>query len=293
MAFINIVEVGPRDGLQNEKASVPTEAKLALITDLLDAGLQNIELTSFVRPSAIPQLADAPEVIQRLAALRSLDELKAKRLSALVPNLKGLERILEVNQSDVLSEIAVLTAVSETFNQRNINMTVEQSLTQMEPVITRALSAGLTVRGYLSTAFYCPYEGKMNATSVLSITQRLFALGVREVSIGDTIGKANPDDVRSVLSLLLENIPANQIALHFHDTNGLALQNVETALNMDITTFDSSAGGLGGCPYAPGASGNLSTDSLVAYLESNGYETGVDSKKLAMASQRLMDFLDS
>lgn len=275
---VKIVEVGPRDGLQNEKGLVPTVNKLAFIQKLIDAGLRYIEVTSFVHPRSIPQLADATEVVRGLPTT-----VPGVHFSALVPNMKGLERALEAG----LREIAVLTATSDTFNQRNINMSVEESLVQLQHVVARALQEGLFVRGYVSTAFYCPYEGKMPEQSLLTITQRLLNQGVQEISIGDTIGQATPADVTSALQRLLTEIPVEKIAMHFHDTNGLALENVQASLDLGITTFDSSAGGLGGCPYAPGASGNLSTDELVAYLSARGIETGVQPDKLAEASLEL------
>jgi hydroxymethylglutaryl-CoA lyase len=278
---IKIVEVGPRDGLQNEKSLVPTESKLDFIRKLLDAGLRYIEVTSFVHPRAVPQLADAADVA------RGLPSAPDAHFSALVPNMKGLERALEAG----IREVAVLTAVSETFNRRNINMSIAESLTQMKPVVERARQAGLTVRGYLSTAFYCPFEGKMDENAALDITQRLRDLGVPEVSIGDTIGQATPFDVRQTLGRILTRTPVDAIAMHFHDTNGLALENVQASLDLGVRIFDSSAGGIGGCPYAPGASGNLSTDALVAYLQERGYETGIDPEKLKTASATLLRLL--
>jgi hydroxymethylglutaryl-CoA lyase len=274
---VKIMEVGPRDGLQNEKGLLATVDKLAFIQRLVDAGLRYIEATSFVHPRAIPQLADALDVVHGLPVAPDV------HFSALVPNMKGLERALEAG----LKEIAVFTATSDTFNKRNINMSVDESLQEIEPVVTRALQQGLFVRGYISTAFYCPYEGKMSEDSLLMLTQRLLVFGIQEISIGDTIGQATPADVTSTLKRILPEVPLAKIAMHFHDTNGLALENVQASLDLGITTFDSSAGGLGGCPYAPGASGNLSTDELVAYLHARNIETGIHPEKLALASQEL------
>ncbi len=271
---VKIVEVGPRDGLQNEKTIIPTEVKLDYIGKLADAGLKYIEVTSFVHPKAIPQLYDALDVV------RALPEKPGVHYSALVPNMKGLDRALESG----IREIAVFTAASDTFNQRNINMTVAESIENFHPVIKRALDEGMFVRGYVSTAFYCPYTGKIDKTSTLSVTQQLFDMGVQEVSIGDTIGQATPDDVRMTMSHLLECLPIDQIAMHFHDTNGLAIENVQASLELGLHIYDSSAGGLGGCPYAPGASGNLSTDALVAMLHKRDIETGIDLDKLRDAS---------
>lgn len=277
---VKIMEVGPRDGLQNEKGLLATTDKLAFIQRLVDAGLRYIEATSFVHPSAIPQLADASDVIRGLPVAPDV------HFSALVPNQKGLDRALEAG----LKEIAVFTATSDTFNRRNINMSVEESLAAIEPVVAQALKQGLFVRGYISTAFYCPYEGKMSEDALLTLVKRLLAFGIHEISIGDTIGQATPSDVTTTLKRIVPEVPLAQIAMHFHDTNGLAIENVQASLDFGITTFDSSAGGLGGCPYAPGASGNLSTDDLVAYLHGRGIETGVNPEKLALASLELRQF---
>jgi hydroxymethylglutaryl-CoA lyase len=271
---VKIVEVGPRDGLQNEKSLVPTETKLAYITKLADAGLKYIEVTSFVHPRSIPQLSDALEVVQQLPKRPGV------HFSALVPNMKGLERAMESG----IREIAVFTAASDTFNKRNINMTVQESLDGFLPVVQRARAEGIFVRGYVSTAFFCPFEGRIDRKPVRDVTQKLLDMGVQEISIGDTIGQATPDDVRQTASYLLETVPLAQIAMHFHDTNGLALENVQASLELGISIYDSSAGGLGGCPYAPGASGNLSTDALVEALHQQGIQTGIDPVKLADAS---------
>lgn len=271
---VKIVEVGPRDGLQNEKALIATPTKLDFIHKLADAGLRFIEVTSFVHPKAVPQLSDALEVV------RGLHLREGVHYSALVPNLKGLERALESG----IREIAVFTATSSTFTKNNINMTLDESFEAFKPVLERANREGLFVRGYISTAFYCPFEGKIEKEAVLDVCQRLLDLGVHELSIGDTIGQAVPDDVRITLDYLLKSLPLEKIAMHFHDTNGLAIENVEASLDLGVSIFDSSAGGLGGCPYAPGASGNLSTDSLVHFLHRRGIETGIDEAKLAEAS---------
>lgn len=272
---IKIVEVGPRDGLQNEKTIIPTDAKLDYIRKLGAAGLKYIEITSFVHPKAIPQLYDALDVVRALTPFPP-----GMHYSALVPNMKGLERALESG----IKEIAVFTAASDTFNQRNINMTVQESIDVFRPVVQRAQAEGLLVRGYVSTAFYCPYTGKVDKQKPLEVTQKLIEMGVQEVSIGDTIGQATPDDIHETLSHLLREVPVEKIALHCHDTNGLALENVQAGMALGISIFDSSAGGLGGCPYAPGASGNLSTDALVAMLHAQGVETGIDPVKLREAS---------
>lgn len=278
---VKIVEVGPRDGLQNEKALIVTPTKLDFIHKLADAGLQFIEVTSFVHPKAIPQLSDALEVV------KGLQPRAGVHYSALVPNMKGLDRALESG----IREIAVFTAASNTFTQHNINMTIDESFEAFKPVVARALQEGMFVRGYISTAFYCPYEGKIEKEPVLDVCQRLLDLGVHELSIGDTIGQAVPDDVRTTMSHLLKTLPLEKTAMHFHDTNGLAIENVEASLELGISIFDSSAGGLGGCPYAPGASGNLSTDALVHFLHSKGIHTGIDEAKLAEASALIRQVL--
>jgi hydroxymethylglutaryl-CoA lyase len=281
---VKIVEVGPRDGLQNEKVIIDTGAKLEFIRKLAEAGLKYIEVTSFVHPKAIPQLYDALDVVKGLPTT-----IPGVHYSALVPNIKGLERAL----ASGIREIAVFTATSNTFTQNNINMTVDESFEAFAPVVSRALQEGLFVRGYVSTAFYCPFEGKVGMDATLDVTQRLLALGVQEVSIGDTIGQATPQDVTTTMTHLLQHVPVEKLAMHFHDTNGLALENVAASLALGISIYDSSAGGLGGCPYAPGASGNLSTDSLVLFLESQGIETGVDVDLLREASASILKVLNN
>ncbi len=279
MKSVKIVEVGPRDGLQNEKSIVSTKDKIIYIEKLIESGLENIELTSFVNPKNIPQLYDAKEIIQ---------SVKIKPgYSALVPNMKGLERALETS----IKRIAIFTAVSETFNKKNINMTVKESLENYKSVVKLALEKGLTVRGYVSTCFFCPYEGEVDSKKVLEITKELLNLGVDEVSIGDTIGKAKPDNVIKTVGVLLQEIPKEKIALHFHDTYGHALDNVKTGIDLGISTFDSSSGGLGGCPYAEGASGNLATEDLIYMLNEVGINCGVNLEKLSKASLYMQDVL--
>lgn len=279
--FVRIVEVGPRDGLQNESVSVPTEAKVRFIDLLSESGLSVIEATSFVSPKAIPALADADHVYP------AIQKRTGTRYPVLVPNLRGLERALAVGVRD----IALFTAASETFTKRNINMTIDESLSVFAAVIERARPEGVTVRGYVSTAFGCPYEGVVPLAKVLDVTQRLFALGVEEVSIGDTIGVATPNHITELIGLLTETIPVEKIALHLHDTRGTALANAYAGLQAGVTCFDSAAGGLGGCPYAPGASGNLATEDLLYMLHGLGIETGVDITKVAVASQFLATML--
>lgn len=271
---VRIVEVGPRDGLQNEESVVPTGAKVAFIEALADTGLQVVEATSFVSPRAIPQLADADEVLPRVRRTPGV------RYPVLVPNERGLDRA-EAAGADA---VAVFTAASEAFTQANIGMTIDGSLAAFAPVLGRAGAAGWWRRGYLSTAFGCPYSGDVATEAVVDVARRLVDLGCDEVSIGDTIGVAHPDDVRRVITALLEHIPADRLALHLHDTYGRALANVEAGLELGIRTFDSSAGGTGGCPYAPGAPGNLATEALCQLLDRLGYTHGVDAVAVAQAA---------
>jgi isopropylmalate/homocitrate/citramalate synthase len=274
---VTVVEVGPRDGLQNEKAPVPTEAKIAFINLLSASGLPVIEATSFVSPRAVPQLADAGEVFA------AIDKRPGVRYPVLVPNTRGMERALAAG----VREVAVFTAASESFTRHNINATIAESLANFAAVTALAREHNVRVRGYVSTAFGCPYEGHIAPEKVRDVTLRLFDLGVDEVSIGDTIGVATPNGILEVMGLLLRDLPANRLALHLHDTRGTALANVLAALQMGMTIFDSAAGGLGGCPYAPGASGNLATEDLLYMLDGLGIYTGVDLDKVVAASRYL------
>ena len=271
---IRIVEVGPRDGLQNESTIISTAKKAEFIQLLVAAGLKDIEVASFVHPKWVPQLADAQQLISQL------EPHEGVRYSALVPNMKGLERAM----ASGIRRIAVFTAASETFNQKNINMGIQESIDVFKPVVAEALKNGLSVRGYVSTCFVCPYEGPITKERVGDVAGALFSLGVDEVSIGDTIGAATPREVESTVGYLLAQFPASKLAMHFHDTYGMAVANVYQSLQMGITTFDSSAGGLGGCPYAPGASGNVATEDLLYLLDRLGIETGVDLKLVRQAS---------
>jgi hydroxymethylglutaryl-CoA lyase len=273
-SWVQIVEVGPRDGLQNEAQIIPTEKKLAFIEALVESGLKEIEVASFVHPKAVPQMADADLLVSRLPKISDVV------FSALVPNQKGLERALQSG----IKKIAVFTAASETFNQKNIRMSIQESLIEFEKVVSSAIKESVTVRGYVSTAFVCPYEGDVSKKKVLEITQALLDMGVEQVSLGDTIGAATPRDVHETVGFLLQKIPPNKLALHFHDTYGTALANAYSALELGITTFDTSAGGIGGCPFAPGAAGNLGTEDLVYMLERMGIKTGVNLEKVFQAS---------
>lgn len=284
---VNIVEVGPRDGLQNEAGVITTAEKVRFIELLSASGLRDIEITSFVHPKAVPQLADAMDVV--LGTEQFFNDAKPPCGSVLVPNEKGLDRALEAG----VKRIAVFTAASSAFTQKNIRMTVDESITAFTPVIERALAAGITVRGYVSTVVVCPYAGRIEPHVVFDVSQRLFDLGVDEVSLGDTIGAAVPTDIERLLSVFQAkdcSILA-KLAFHGHDTYGTALANVMKALEMGMTTFDSSAGGLGGCPYAPGASGNVATEELVYLFEAMGVKTGVDLEALAKASLYMEEVL--
>ncbi|MGI8999667.1 MAG: hydroxymethylglutaryl-CoA lyase [Candidatus Limnocylindria bacterium] len=279
---IRIYEVGPRDGLQNEKAPIPTVAKLRFIELLADAGLREIEATSFVSPRAIPQLADADELMARL------DRRPGVRYPVLVPNARGLERA-DASGADA---VCVFTAASEEFTRSNISMTIAASIGAFRPVIETARRRGWWSRGYVSTAFGCPYQGEVGEAAVVGVAQQLLELGVDEVSIGDTIGVAGPADVQRVVGALLRaGIGADRLAMHFHDTRGTALANVFAALELGIRCFDASTGGTGGCPYAPGAAGNLATEDLVYLLDREGLSHGVDLDALLVAARHVSETL--
>jgi hydroxymethylglutaryl-CoA lyase len=284
---VTVYEVGPRDGLQNEAALVPTAGKLELIGALAAAGLSRIEATSFVSPTWIPQLADAAEVTAALPSRPGLSYV------VLVPNARGLARL-----RDALARApagppvaaAVFLSASETHNRKNVNKSVEETFAAFAEVVGPARDAGLAVRGYVSTVFGCPYEGAVDPGRAAAVALRLLELGCDQVSLGDTIGVGTPAQVRAVLRRLLPAVPAERLALHLHDTRGTALANALAGLEEGITTFDASIGGLGGCPYAPGASGNLATEDLVYLLHGMGYDTGIDYEKLVEAgalAQRL------
>ncbi|MED1796925.1 hydroxymethylglutaryl-CoA lyase [Brevibacillus nitrificans] len=263
---IQIVEVGPRDGLQNEKEMVSTSAKIQLIDKLAAAGLKRVEATSFVNPRWIPQLADAEDV------LKGIKRQNEVTYSALVPNLRGMERARESG----LTEVALFMSASETHNLKNINKSIEDTFPVLRQVAREALALGMRVRGYVSTVFGCPYEGNVPIDNSRRVTNELLEMGVFEVSLGDTIGVATPKQVREVMEKLVKDTASDRLAGHFHDTRGTGLANVLAALDTGIRTFDSSIGGLGGCPYAPGAAGNISTEDLVYMLNGMEYETGVD-----------------
>jgi hydroxymethylglutaryl-CoA lyase len=275
---IRITEVGPRDGLQNEASSIPIQAKVAFIDALAQTGVAEIEVGSFVSPKAVPQMADTEEVC------RAIKRVPGVAYSALVPNFRGLERARAVR----IDKIGVFTAASESFTQRNIHASIVESLSRFEPVIKEAKQERLPVRGYVSTAVYCPYEGLIPPSSVQRVVQALLDLGVDEISLGDTIGKASPADVSRLLDVVLPTLTGSRLSLHFHDTYGMAVANALTAWRQyGVCAFDSSAGGLGGCPYAPGASGNVATEDLIYALRASGAAISADEWLVTAAAQQL------
>ena len=274
MTHVKIVEVGPRDGLQNEKHSIGLDTKLELIRRLADSGLTCIEAGAFVSPKWVPQMADSLQVLQALDMNAGID------YPVLVPNDKGLDAALEAG----VREIAVFGAASEAFSQKNINASIAESLQRFESVMKRAQAAGIKVRGYVSCVVGCPYEGEVAPYKVAEVARALYDMGCYEISLGDTIGVGTPNKVTAMLDAVCEVVPVQKLAGHFHDTYGMAIANIHTALQAGVRTFDSSVAGLGGCPYARGASGNVATEDVVYLLHGLGYHTGVDLDKLAATS---------
>lgn len=274
---VTVVEVGPRDGLQNEPVPVPTAVKVAFIDALSEAGFPVIEVTSFVSPKAVPQLADAEEV------MRGITRREGTRYLTLVPNERGLERALATG----CDAIALFAAATETFSHANLRASIDETLTRYAKVAEQARAAGCWIRGYVSVAFHCPYTGPVAPEQTVRVARALFDVGCDELAIADTVGTAVPDDVRRLLDDLLSWIPPERIAVHLHDTYGRALDNVAVALSYGLRTIDAAAGGLGGCPFAPGAPGNLATERLLAFLEGLGIETGVNRDAVAAAYERL------
>jgi len=268
---VRIVEVGPRDGLQNEKTTIATADKIELIDRLSDTGLRSIEATSFVSPKWVPQLADAAEVFT------GIHRRDGVRYPVLVPNEQGYERARAVG----VEEIAVFTAASEAFNKKNINASIDESLERFAPVMERARADGVAVRGYVSTVLGCPYQGEVPLTDVVRVARALFDMGCYEVSLGDTIGVGTPGKARAMLLAVSSEVPVNALAVHFHDTYGQALANVLACLEEGVAVVDSAVSGTGGCPYAKGASGNVATEDVVYMLHGLGIETGIDLAKLA------------
>ncbi|AOH54880.1 hydroxymethylglutaryl-CoA lyase [Peribacillus muralis] len=279
---VTIKEVGPRDGLQNEQIILPTQSKIDWIDQLSDTGLSYIEVTSFVHPKWIPQLSDAVQVAKGIKRNPSIT------YAALVPNERGLEAALEGE----IDDISVFMSSSETHNLKNINKSISDTLPVLKKVIDGAANGGKTVRGYVSTVFGCPYEGEVSMDQVFRVCDQLFDYGISEISLGDTIGVASPRQVASFLESAVKRYDLSRIALHFHDTRGMALANVLQALECGVETFDSSLGGLGGCPYAPGASGNVATDDLIHMLHKMGIQTGIKQEKLIKAALLMQSFLE-
>jgi hydroxymethylglutaryl-CoA lyase len=275
---VSIYEVGPRDGLQNEKQILATDRKVELVEGLMDAGLRRIEITSFVNPRWIPAMADHMELASRVSPRPGV------QLSALVPNMRGLDAATRAG----MQEVAIFMAASQTHNHKNINKSTEEALRTYRAVVGEALARGMRVRGYISCAYGCPYEGAVPLSSVLEVCHAMLEMGVYELSLGDTIGVGTPRQVEYVFrGLTRSGIELPQVAVHFHDTRGTALANITVALQFGIGTIDSAVGGLGGCPYAPGASGNVATEDVVYMLHGMGVQTGVDLDKLVAISARL------
>jgi len=274
---VRVTEVGPRDGLQNEPRTISTDVKVRFVDALSEAGFEEIEVSAFVSPERVPQLADAEEVFARI-------HRREKTLySALVPNERGLERALAAR----IGKAAVFTAASETFNRKNVNASIGESIERFKPVVLGARGASIPVRGYVSTAFWCPYEGKIAPEAVVEVVKRLMDLGVDEISIGDTIGKAVPAEVMTLLDRLLDHVDQDRLVMHFHDTYGTAIANVLASYERGISAFDSSAGGVGGCPFAPGASGNVATEDLIWALTRSGAAVAADLERVRAASDVL------
>ena len=278
---VTIFEVGPRDGLQNEKELVSVQDKIELINTLGLCGFEKLEVASFVSPKWVPQMATSAEVMQ------GINRLDGISYAGLTPNMKGLERAIEAG----VDEVAIFTAASETFCYKNTNCTIEESLERTAPMVEHAQSIGLQVRGYISCVTHCPYEGEIDVKFTAALAGELLKMGVYEVSLGDTIGHAEPEHIQRLLGPVLSEVPADKLAGHFHDTNGLALDNVRVALDAGIRVFDSSIAGLGGCPFAPGAKGNLSTNLLAQALDEWGFETGLDLDQLMDAQTLALDIV--
>lgn len=281
---ITLVEVGPRDGLQNEKIQIPTEIKIQLIEKLIKTGHTIIEIGGFVSPKWVPQLADTATIVDHFIQKYSKSDI---RFPVLVPNLKGLQDALQHKTK----EIAIFGAASETFSKKNINATIDESFIRFQDIINEAKKHNIKVRGYISCIMGCPYEGDISLSKVVDVSQRLFNLGCDEISLGDTIGVGTPNKVKDLLKALKQNMPVSKIAVHFHDTYGQALANILASLEQDIRIIDASVAGLGGCPYAKGATGNVATEDVLYMLNGMGFESNVDLSKLIDASQFISNYL--
>ena len=278
-SHVRIVEVSPRDGLQNIKATVPTEVKTTLINKLCDAGIQHIEVASFVSPKWVPQMADAEDILHQLSPRENTSYI------VLTPNLRGFERAIESGAK----EVAIFAAASETFSQKNTNCSIAQSLERFEPIMLKAADLGVRVRGYTSCVLGCPYEGDVAVSEVVRVTKALIDMGCYEVSLGDTIGIGTPIKAREMMAAVIKQVPAEKLALHFHDTRGQALANILACLEYGVANIDASVAGLGGCPYAAGASGNVSTEDVVYMLHGMGIETGINLKQLVAAGHYITE----
>lgn len=272
---VEIFEVGPRDGLQNEKRLIPTAEKIALIDSLSGAGFSRIEVASFVSPKWLPQMADGDQV------LAGINRARRVSYAGLVPNMRGLERAIDAN----VDEIAIFASASEGFSRANLNCSISDSLRRFEPVVRAASARNMKVRGYVSCVAACPFDGPTAPEQVVKVARALDRMGCYEISLGDTLGCATPDKISAMLKAVLAEIPVTRLAGHFHDTDGRALDNIGVALDLGLRVFDAAIGGLGGCPYAPGAPGNVATESVVEYLRSNGFQSGLDMDVLATARE--------
>jgi hydroxymethylglutaryl-CoA lyase len=273
--FVEIFEVGPRDGLQNEKREIPTAEKVALVDALSQAGFRRIEVASFVSPKWVPQMADSADV---LAGITRGDGI---RYAALTPNMRGYEAALAAKAD----EIAIFGSASEGFSQANINASIAESLERFRPVVEAARHIDLPVRGYVSCVTDCPYDGPTDPGQVAKVADQLFAMGCYEISLGDTIGHATPDSIARMLLAVRDVVPVGRLAGHYHDTSGRALDNIDASLSLGVRVFDAAVGGLGGCPYAPGAAGNVATEAVARHLEALGYETGLDLAAVEAAAE--------
>lgn len=275
MSYVEIFEVGPRDGLQNEKRPIPTREKVALVDCLSEAGFRRIEVASFVSPKWVPQMADSADVLAQITRMPGL------RYAALTPNMKGFEGALAARAD----EVAIFGAASEGFSRANLNCSIAESLDRFAPVARAAQEAGLPMRGYVSCVSDCPYDGPIPPAQVAWVAAKLRDMGCYEISLGDTIGRGTPESIRAMLRAVLQEVPAAQLAGHYHDTGGQALANIEASLEMGLRVFDAAVGGLGGCPYAPGASGNVATEAVHERLSAQGWQTGLDRAVLAQAAE--------
>ncbi|WP_196138000.1 hydroxymethylglutaryl-CoA lyase [Aliikangiella sp. G2MR2-5] len=278
---VKIIEVGVRDGLQNEATPVPTEVKLELINRLAASGLKSIEATSFVSPKWVPQMADHKEVLEQLPKNSDIS------FPVLTPNMKGFENAVAAGAK----EVAVFAAASESFSQKNINCSIDESIERFKPIFEKAQSLGIRVRGYVSCVLGCPYEGEIEVNKVAKVAQKLYESGSYEISLGDTVGVGTPGKTKSLIESIKNLIPINHLAVHFHDTYGQALANIYAALEMGVRSIDSSVAGLGGCPYAKGASGNVATEDVVYMLNGLGMNSGIDLNKLVAAGDYISNFL--